>query len=99
MGTVQSCGCIHSEYITNLNKAKAKDLTNQKFGLLTAIKIVNTTHLGNYWLCKCDCGNECIKLASTLIREKALSCGCLNMSKGELIIENLLKKNNITYKT
>lgn len=50
------------------------------------------------WLCKCDCGNTHIVLASNLIRGKLTSCGCDTNSKGELKIEEVLKENNICYK-
>ena len=37
---------------------KALDLTNQKFGRLTAIKKAPSRSNKTYWLCKCECGNE-----------------------------------------
>ena len=32
-----------------------------------------------------------------MLSGKTLSCGCLNSSSGEFIIENILKQNKITY--
>lgn len=37
---------------------KALNLTNQKFGRLTAIKKAPSKNNKTYWLCKCECGNE-----------------------------------------
>lgn len=37
---------------------KALDITNEKFGNLTAIKKVASRNGKTYWLCKCDCGGE-----------------------------------------
>jgi hypothetical protein len=37
---------------------RAIDITNQKFGKLTAIKRAESKSGKTYWLCKCDCGNE-----------------------------------------
>lgn len=64
--------------------SKARDLTGQKFGILTAIKRVedyiepsNGRHRAR-WLCKCDCGNETIVTDSNLVRKNGTkSCGCL----------------------
>ena len=47
--------------------------------------------------CKCDCGEELL-VASTELRAKRKSaCPKCNLSLGEIIIENLLKQNNIQY--
>lgn len=56
---------------------KEKDITGQKYSMLTAIKRVeNYRPQGNYWLCKCDCGNETIVRKYDLIHLKNRSCGC-----------------------
>ena len=55
-----------------------KDITGQKFGKLTAIKMVGYTKAHNtLWLCKCDCGNENIVNSSYLRNGQVKSCGCL----------------------
>jgi hypothetical protein len=62
-----SCGCAR----------KAK-LTGEKFGKLTAIRIISTdSKSGNKWLCYCDCGGQCTPLANALMQGKTRSCGCL----------------------
>ena len=48
------------------------NLTNQRFGRLTAIKKVNVAS----WLCKCDCGKEIIAPYSNLTSGLQKSCGC-----------------------
>lgn len=53
----------------------------QKFGKLTVLsKVENCVSKSNYhctaWRCKCDCGNEVVKLGRVLERGWALSCGC-----------------------
>ena len=36
-----------------------KDLTGQRFGMLTVIKrVVKEGNRKPYWLCRCDCGRE-----------------------------------------
>ena len=56
-----------------------KDLTGQKFNRLTVLyfKEMNKFHK-SVWHCKCDCGNECDIIGTTLIRGTTTSCGCYN---------------------
>ena len=54
------------------------DLTNKRFGRLTAIKIVGHDSAGYFnWLCRCDCGKEIAVASSSLKRGLTQSCGCL----------------------
>ena len=59
--------------------SKILDLTGQKFGKLTAIRIDNTHHKRpeKYWLCKCDCGKEIFSSSYNLTHNHIKSCGCL----------------------
>lgn len=54
-----------------------------------------------YIRCICDCGKEIEvrvdHLEGTGDRSQTLSCGCKNISNGELKIKMLLDKNNINY--
>ena len=54
-----------------------RDITGQKFGLLTAIKRVNKKGVG-MWLCECECGNETIVTLGNLTSGGTKSCGCLS---------------------
>lgn len=56
--------------------SKTVDLTGQKFGRLTAIKIVGKKRDNNAWLCHCDCGKETIVAEYALICGGTKSCGC-----------------------
>ena len=54
------------------------DLTNKKFGRLTAIKYSHSTKDGRtMWLCNCTCGKQKITSAKDLKRGTVQSCGCL----------------------
>lgn len=71
---------------------KALDLTNQKFGRLTAIKKAPSRSNKTYWLCKCECGNEKEIQTSHLISGAIQSCGCLqeeirNKNKSKKVID------------
>lgn len=57
---------------------KKEDLTGMAFGKLTVIKMLynyNNSHTTKC-LCKCECGNECIRIAYDLKRSTSSSCGC-----------------------
>lgn len=91
-GHTTSCGCNR--------KGKIKDLTNQRFGLLTVLKKTEKRRNRKVgWLCKCDCGNEIIVYSSDLINGDIKSCGCLKNSYGEIKIKNFLKDMNISFET
>lgn len=70
-GHVKSCGCIKSD-----------DLTGQRFGRLTAVKVVGRhKSRQNLWLCKCACGNEHVVAAYVLKRGASKSCGCIRKAQ------------------
>lgn len=56
---------------------RGHDITNQRFGRLTAIKPLYP-HKGHMlWLCKCDCGNEKEVQRYRLLQGLVMSCGCM----------------------
>ncbi len=61
-----------------------KELSNMKFGRLTAISQVDEKRERGdciRWLCKCDCGNELIVGSAHLNSGHSKSCGCLRRDK------------------
>lgn len=54
------------------------DLSGQKFGKLTAIKVVEHggAHNPVKWLCQCECGNEKVVSSQSLVRGIVKDCGC-----------------------
>lgn len=67
----------------------AKNLTNLRFGSLVALNPVPkpekslSKERSLYWLCKCDCGNQCIVRSAELSVGDTKSCGCRKNQKGE----------------
>lgn len=56
-----------------------KDLTGQRFGRLIVIERRGSDkHHNALWLCKCDCGEECIVNGKALRHGDTRSCGCLH---------------------
>ena len=58
--------------------AKPKDLTGQKFGLLTALyRLPGRKNKCFLWMCQCECGNQRAFPTTDLTRHRVKSCGCL----------------------
>ena len=79
-GVCPSCGCKRGE---NISKSRIKNITGEKFGRLTTIKVAELKKRNNgrhrvMWECKCDCGNTCVVVLDVLISGETLSCGCLH---------------------
>ena len=65
---------------------KALDLTNQKFGKLTAIKKEKSQAGKTYWLCECECGQQKIVQTTHLRNGSIKSCGCLREEKASHLV-------------
>lgn len=53
------------------------DLTGLRYGRLTVISRAEGNKRGHaLWMCKCDCGNECVVQGQNLRRGITKSCGC-----------------------
>lgn len=55
------------------------DLTNERFGRWTAIRIAYRRNKRVFWLCRCDCGKEGDIAALSLRSGGSRSCGCLKV--------------------
>ena len=95
-GHTQSCGCLQKE---RTSQACRKDISGQRFGMLTAIEIDEENSIPKKvkWKCKCDCGNIKSFLYSHLQQGYCSSCGCKRFSKGEIKITDLLNQANIPF--
>lgn len=61
------------------------DLTNQKFGRLTAKEIVGKNRQGYLWRCECECGGEKVVPSAYLRNGHTTSCGCINRERKEAL--------------
>ena len=58
------------------------DLTNQKFGRLTALKAIEERKNGCIvWFCRCKCGKTCDIRSTHLRNGNTQSCGCLQVDR------------------
>ena len=76
-----------------------QDISNKKFGLLTALYRTGekASNGNNIWHCVCDCGNECDVPMSSLKCGHTRSCGCRHRSKWEDFISKYLCSLNIYF--
>jgi hypothetical protein len=75
-GNTKSCGCKSKDLLI---ESKTKGIGGQKFGWLTAIRLLPERHetaKSYQWECKCDCGKVCVKTQSYLKHGTRTSCGC-----------------------
>ena len=64
--------------------SKVKELTGQRFGLLTVVDRSDVQKNGKaYWKCLCECGNSTIVSGSNLRSGVVKSCGCLRHREKE----------------
>jgi hypothetical protein len=77
-GKVVSCGCLGT-----------LDITNQRFGRLTAIKPYSKTNSVVTWICKCECGNEHLANGTLLRSGGVKSCGCILRDNQYETIKNI----------
>lgn len=92
----KSCGC-YRKGMFNGKTAIRKDLTGMVFGRLVVLKQVEdiVTKSGKHypsWLCKCDCGNECVVSGASLKSGNTKSCGCLHKEE----LSNMASKHHLT---
>jgi hypothetical protein len=85
-GLARSCGCLRKE-------SRKVDITGQKFGKLTALKIVGRKRHGFLWLCQCDCGNYKNALTTNLLNGVTRSCGCLHEETAKINGKGMHKVN------
>lgn len=59
--------------------ANAIDIIKKRFGRLTVIaRHGRDDYYQATWLCRCDCGKECVCRGHDLRRGRTKSCGCFN---------------------
>lgn len=77
-----------SFYMNAMDDIRTHDITGDRFGHLTAIRYDHKSKYRAYWLCRCDCGKDCIVARQNLVSGKTQSCGHLrgtseNMTRGK----------------
>jgi len=72
---------------------RIKDLSGEKFGMLTVIKQFDSNPVR--WLCKCDCGTVKPVIAGNLKNGSTVSCGCYRKLWRNVEIMNKVEKGEL----
>jgi hypothetical protein len=78
-----------------------RDLTDQRFGFLTVLRLGQKLRSmnGAWWLCLCDCGTEKNLPSRDLVAGKIRSCGCQHEAlKNVGRVTHGMSKRNRTYR-
>ena len=67
------------------------DITAQAFGRLTVLSFAFKRNGSMYYLCKCECGREKYILKASLIRGRAISCGCVHIAPKNNVLQQQQK--------
>lgn len=71
---------------------KINILVGSKFSMLLVIGITKNHRGSRAWRCLCDCGNECIVDAHSLVSGKSKSCGCYKLG----MLRSSSKRHNMS---
>ncbi|MEO3446711.1 hypothetical protein ABG862_02840 [Bacteroides xylanisolvens] len=74
---------------------KKKDLTGQKFGLLTVLKKTDKRICGGciVWECLCECGNTTEVSSGNLYSGHTISCGCYKREISSKVCKGVFTKH------
>lgn len=100
-GKSKNCGCLRNKKTSLRNAKNYKDIHNQKFGYLIALKPTNKRQ-NTYvvWECLCTlCGKTHYANVHDLSKGNVKSCGCWTGSNGESHIKQWLEKHHLKYET
>lgn len=101
-GRSTSCGCLRKERAAEAWNAKAADLTDQRFGLWTALRRFDVSRYAGggqmiRWWCRCDCGIERAVLVGALRDGTSQSCGCTTGSRMEGHVRRFLLEHGVPF--
>lgn len=86
-GDKKSCGCLRKDLLR-------VDITGKRFGKLIVVSIGESRGKSSseFWLCKCDCGNEHTVSSRHLRDGDVKSCGCWFLKENEVLLEEAKKR-------
>ena len=76
---------------------KLQNLVGKKYGRLLVIKRSESLNGKTRWLCKCDCGNECIVHDTSLKSGNTLSCGCYKAENAKRLYSTVRQNDKHLY--
>lgn len=76
-----NCGCMKEIYKRDQSRKLRIDLTGKRFGRLIITEMIYKDGEHTKVKCKCDCGNEIIRIATYLTSGETQSCGCYHRER------------------
>ena len=76
---------------------KRLNLVGEKYGRLFVIEKADSLNGHSRWLCKCDCGNQCIVHTSSLRTGNTTSCGCYKRENAKRLYSTVRQKDKHLY--
>jgi hypothetical protein len=73
------------------------DIVGNKYGLLTVMQWHDSIQGLSRFMCKCDCGNDCVVKRTSLVTGNTKSCGC--MSSRFTVKHGHTSRNSSTYRS
>lgn len=76
---------------------KLKNLIGKRYGRLLVIEKADSLNGHTRWLCKCDCGKECVVHKSSLLSGNTRSCGCYKTENAKMLYSGARQKDKHLY--
>lgn len=76
---------------------KLNSLVGKRYGRLLVIERAESKSGKTRWLCKCDCGNECVVHATALTTGNTRSCGCYKRENAQKLYSTVRQKDKRLY--
>lgn len=76
---------------------KLVNLVGKKFGRLLVVEKATPLNGRTRWLCKCDCGNNCIVHGSSLKTGNTTSCGCYKTENAKRLYSTVRQNDKHLY--
>lgn len=76
---------------------KLINLVGERYGRLLVIEKADSLKGHVRWLCKCDCGNECIVHGSALKSGNTTSCGCYKRENAKALYSSVRQNDKRLY--
>lgn len=76
---------------------KLQNLVGNKYGRLLVIERESSLNGHTRWLCKCDCGKECVVHGTSLKSGNTTSCGCFKTENAKKLYSGARQNNKRLY--
>lgn len=76
---------------------KLIDITGKRYGRLLVVERADSAKGKTRWLCKCDCGKECIVHGSSLKSGNTTSCGCYKTENAKKLYSGVRQNDKRLY--